>query len=149
MIKKNKITKNDGFTLIEAIMAVAVFSIGILSIYLVQTTAVRGNATASGITTASNWASDQIEQLLALGYNDPLLADDDDNGTGGLGETVDTGGTVIADGSATSTDSRYTIYWNVADNQPIPNIKQITVLVTMVERGVLKTISFNHCKAQF
>ena len=37
----------DGFTLIEVMIAVAVFAIGILSLSVMQTSAINGNASAN------------------------------------------------------------------------------------------------------
>lgn len=143
-MKNTQLLADDrGFTLVEAIIAVAVFSIGILSVYLVQTTAVRGNSTASGISTASSWAADRIEKIIALEYDDGAIADD------GLGTLDTTTGTPAADGTVISDDGRYTIYWNVDDDDPMPNIKHVRIIVAMQERGVLRELSFDHYKALY
>ena len=63
-----------GFTLIEALIATAILSIGILSLYTMTLTTIRGNANAQGITEASNVLTDQMEQLLALSYDDSQLS---------------------------------------------------------------------------
>lgn len=61
----NKITGNNhGFTLIEAIISLAVLSIGILALFAMQTLSIRGNASASRITTLATWGSDEIEQRI-------------------------------------------------------------------------------------
>ena len=120
----------QGFSLIEVLIALTVFSIGILAVASMQTTATGGNAKAHYISEATGWAVDRMEVLLNLDYDDPLLADSagTNAGTAGLNDGA-TGGTT-ADGSVTSTDGKYTISWNVAVDQPIANVKTIRVIVS-------------------
>ncbi len=167
-----------GFTLIEVIVALAVVTIGIVVVNAMQITATRGNFTASNITTASNWAADQIEQLFVTPYADvtdtngngdkqaqdllPVNADgslgngidDDDEGTfrdGILNFGLDEDTPATADGSTTSNDTnqKYTIMWNVADNYPMPNTKTLQVIVTWNEGGTTKSVSLQHKKTNF
>lgn len=160
---------NDGFSLIEVIVALAVLTIGILSVNAMQSASIRGNHAASDITVATSWAADEAEQIFSMPYDDPLLEDDGDgtnqdmnnngiddddegimrDGTPNFGLDDNTAGT--ADGSRTSNDpdGRYTIYWNVADDVPIDNIKTIQVIVTRVDRGVTKTVTLRHMKARY
>jgi prepilin-type N-terminal cleavage/methylation domain-containing protein len=64
----------QGFTLIEVIIAMAILSIGILSLYSMQSTAIRGNASANYMTRAATVASETVEQLMDLDFSDPILA---------------------------------------------------------------------------
>ncbi len=65
----NKIIDNNrGFTLIEAIISLAVLSIGILALFAMQTLSIRGNANASRITTLATSGGDEIEQILTQDY---------------------------------------------------------------------------------
>lgn len=149
---------NDGFTLIETLIATAILVIGIFSLYLMQTTSVKYNATASGITTSSTWAADRIEQLLALDFDDQRLADDDDptdlapvvpgNGTAGLNDTSAT-----ADGRVVSPDGNYTVFWNIADyltpNPSAPSdstLKAVRVIVQRNDYGTTKEVVLNYYK---
>ena len=66
---------NEGFTLIEAVIAIAVLSIGILALNTMQSTTIRGNAQAQAITEASNAARGRIEQFLLQDFDDPELDD--------------------------------------------------------------------------
>ena len=61
---------NQGYTLIEVLIAMAVFSIGILAVAAMQTTSVQGNASARRVTEATALAENQIESLLELPYDD-------------------------------------------------------------------------------
>ena len=148
-LSDNKSTMDqEGFTLIETLVAMAVLVIGIFSLYSLQTTSVIYNAKASGITTSSNWASDRIEQLIALDYEHNDLLDGNNNGVGGLNDR----GTA-ADGTAASPDGYYTISWNVADYlTPNPNdssastLKTIRVIVERNEFGNNQSVVFNYYK---
>ena len=140
---------DDGFTLIEALMALAILTIGILALYSLQTVVIKGNATAIGLTTASTWAADRVEQLLALDYDDVDLQDDGVDGAAGLGNATDT----TADGNAVSPDGKYTIFWNVADFMtPIPGaptisyVKAIRVIVQRNDFGTNKQVVLNYYK---
>ena len=140
----------DGFTLIEAVIAVAVLSIGILTLSVMQAGSVRGNARASQITTASAWAAQRMEQLNAMAYEDDQLddvrndgtdqdadlngIDDDDDGPGrdtipnfGLDQnTTATADFTIADDPDLP---GFTIHHNIAVDQPIENMKTIRIIL--------------------
>jgi prepilin-type N-terminal cleavage/methylation domain-containing protein len=64
-------TKENGFTLIEVMIAIVVLSIGIFSTYHMQVSSIQGNANASRLTGASTLALDQIEQILSWDFADP------------------------------------------------------------------------------
>ena len=147
---------NKGFTLIETLVALMVFTIGILALNRMQLVSIRGNSNASGITSSANWAAGQVEQLLRLDYADAILDDDDGDGTNQDGDDdgVDDGGNdfglndigAAADGTASSPDNNYTIYWNVAVDEPMPNLKTIRVIVTRNYFGFQKKVSLDYCK---
>jgi type IV pilus modification protein PilV len=69
-MNESVISNEKGFTLIEAIIALFVLTIGVLAMMTLQTTAIRSNFQASTMTTASCIAADQLEQLRTL----PFLA---------------------------------------------------------------------------
>ena len=73
--KKDKKTnyKQRGFTLIEVLIAMAIFSIGILGVGTMQLRSTTGNTSARIRTEASIWAQDQVETLMQLPFTDPLL----------------------------------------------------------------------------
>lgn len=139
----NRITtlsrNESGFTLIESMIAVFILTIGVMSLYAMQINAIDGNAKAIRVTHGTSWATDQIEHLITLPYDDPLLDDDDldganqdansdgvddDAGDFGLNDTGNN-----ADGSMASPDGMYTIFWNVSEGQRMPNLKSIRAIV--------------------
>jgi prepilin-type N-terminal cleavage/methylation domain-containing protein len=71
---KHKMHLNSkGFTLIEVLIVMAIFSIGVLAVAAMQITSTKGNASARRITEATALAENQIEELMRLDY------DNDDN----------------------------------------------------------------------
>lgn len=65
--KKNGDSK--GFTLIEVLVAMAIFSIGILAVGSMQLSATRGSSSARLSTEAVSIAQSQAESLILLPYN--------------------------------------------------------------------------------
>ena len=57
-----------GFSLIEVVVALAVFSIGLLAIFSMQFSAIKTNAVGRGVTENITAATDKVEQLMALSY---------------------------------------------------------------------------------
>ena len=58
-----------GFTLIEVLIVIAIFSIGLLAVAAMQMTSTKGNASARRITEATALAENQIENLMQLPYD--------------------------------------------------------------------------------
>jgi prepilin-type N-terminal cleavage/methylation domain-containing protein len=133
---------NNGFTLMEVITALAIFSIGIVALYGVQTGTIGRNYTSNRITTASTWASEKIEDLLSLAYQD--LKDTDNDGAAGLSDST----TATADGSESSPDGVYTVLWNVAVNEPIYRTKIIRVIVTSQRAGTGNLVDMEYVKQE-
>ena len=85
----------NGFTLIEVLIAIAVFSIGILAVASLQLANTKNNTTANIMTQATMLARAQIEQLknedittspdLTVGnHNDPNNPIDENGAAGGI-----------------------------------------------------------------
>lgn len=123
---RGKISEHErGFTIIEVLIAMAIFSIGILAVGSMQITATRGNTSAGKMTSASTIAQNQMEQLLSLNYDDlSSLNDANGDGTAGLsGNTASTADHMAVRG-------QYNIYWNIAEDDPIRNTKTVEVIVS-------------------
>ncbi|NNG45628.1 MAG: prepilin-type N-terminal cleavage/methylation domain-containing protein, partial [Deltaproteobacteria bacterium] len=58
---RSKIRKQDGFSLIEAMVALTILAVGLLALALLQTTAIKGNALAAKSTVATQLSQDQLE----------------------------------------------------------------------------------------
>jgi len=150
MIKNN--TKcQSGFTLLEVLIALVIFSLGILGVSAMQLTSIKGNGKANRVTEASNLAADRIEQILTMSYDSDsnLIDDDGDGSVDELDEQfIDGGGTNddvagLSDlppntdgGPVLSADGNYNIYWNVAEDYPLPDTKTIRIFVDPPGNGL-------------
>ena len=67
----------EGFTLLEAMIALMVLTIGVLGMMSMQTTAIRGNARGSLMTVASNVAAKKIEAYRNSSFMSLPAADTD------------------------------------------------------------------------
>jgi type IV pilus assembly protein PilV len=125
----DKLKKEDGFTLIEVLIAITIFAVGLLAVAAMQNSAILMNSSAGKLTNLSTWGMDKIEELSALPYTDPWL---------------ETAGNPPGNDSAGNTHQEvsgdYTISWTVIDDNPLTSIKNITVTVT--GRGKTTIIRF-------
>jgi type IV pilus assembly protein PilV len=162
IIRKLKIyNNNQGFTLIEIMIAMVIFVVGILSVAAMQTGATKGNNTANRSTRAFTWASDRMEVLMSLPYDDPN-PDDLDPGE----HSEDNGDfTQASDGIDNDYDGQIDevgesgvvrIMWTVTVNDgitgappPPPNTKSIAVTVSwQTPMGKQKSLTLNTIRAQ-
>jgi len=110
-------TTEKGYTLLEVIMAMAILSIGLLAVGYMQITAINSNTTGSKITEGTTLALGKMEELITLRYAHADLTagnhpDPNPNDHPGFNQT-----------------------WNIVDNSPVQNAKQITVTVSWAEIG--------------
>jgi len=127
-----KRSRERGFSVLEVMVAIVVFSFGILGLAKMQISAMHGNAVSKRMTTATQLASRQIEEIISMDYLASVLVDDDDDGASGLNDidTPDESRLGLQVGSASE---QYDLYWNVADDTPIPSTKTIRIIVTWLE----------------
>lgn len=130
-----------GFSLIEVMIGLLVFTIGILAIFSMQLSGIKGNSTGRQYTEASTLAMNKIEALMLLPYDADALADTDEDGDDGvdLGLYDVTDGT--ADNSETDPAGQYTIYWNVAEDDLVGGCKTVSVIVVWNGVGMERTVS--------
>ncbi|MBT8364555.1 MAG: prepilin-type N-terminal cleavage/methylation domain-containing protein [Deltaproteobacteria bacterium] len=109
-IESRKSDGNLGFSLIEVLIAMAIFAIGILAVGSLQISATNNNASARMRAEATTLASEKAEELMSLpNYDDPLLDTD-----------------THADSSP---NNIYCIAWTANIDSPIANAKTITLSV--------------------
>lgn len=140
--------QQSGFTVLEVLMAMVIFSFGAMALASMQTSSFKGNDRANIGSVATTVAGDKLEELMALAFADPnSLNDTNGNGVAGLAAED-----AAADHQETplGTQGNFTIFWNVADVTVPPgvtnNAKQITIIVrwmgtdTQQHRVVMNTI---------
>ena len=157
---------DEGFTLIEVVIAMFILTVGILTLQSMQVTSIKGNAHANRITAGAAWATDRMEQLYTTPYtdgsltctNDPMCdrtndgtdQDPDRDGTDDIGADTNYGlnndTAATADHMVVSPDGVYTIYWNIAEDVPVPNNKTIRVIVTSDQQGKSRRVVYDYIK---
>ena len=115
-----------GYTLIEILIAMAIFSIGILAVGAMQINSANSNTGARIHTEEYTWVVDQIERLTALDYDDDDLDPNDFH-------SVDQG--------------PYTVSWTVVDDSPVEDAKRIAVTATGAHRRA-QPITIDFIKAR-
>ena len=148
--------REQGFTLLEITIAIAILSIGLLAVATMQTTAIRGNTQAIGITEGITLAQDRAERIARLAYTDATLNDGagtndgpaglDDNPTdvaNPLTDQADPSNPILVGGVGRP----YNVYWNVARDWPITNTTTIRVIVLWTDKGAQKRASVDVMRA--
>ena len=131
LAKLNETTDNRGFTFIEVLIVLAIFSIGVLAVAVLQVTSIGTNASARMSGEATALAANQVEALMALPYDDDDL-DPADNPHG-------------------FNQGAYSISWNVTesdvDGDGTNDSKTIIVTVSCANRNA-RGISIQYIKPE-
>jgi type IV pilus modification protein PilV len=144
----------DGFTLIEVLVAMVVLTIGVLSLFAMQIGSIRSNSVANHMTDASTRGQDQIEQILSWVSADPRLIDNNFAFPGAGAKTkANPSGDITADGTAggAAANQEYTVYWNgTAVMDPVIVAQQVginlQIHVVWMEAGISKQLTLNIIK---
>lgn len=137
--ESDRTSDNNGYTLIEILIALAIFSIGILGVASMQILSVNYNSYARRATTGTSWGVERMESLMTLPYDDANLsaALADNPHTDIRGDTAGEG----------DTEGIYTVSWNVTQD-PVYDYKTINMTVTWSVRGTEKRIRLNYIKSE-
>ena len=119
--------KNQGFTLIEVLIAMGIFAIGFLALASLQIKSISMNASSRMRTDATTMAVESLERLISLPY-DHMELDPATNPH-------------LAPAGA------YTIEWNVQDDVPVTATKTIVINVTG-QNPYAKPITISFVKGQ-
>jgi type IV pilus assembly protein PilV len=103
---------DDGFTLIEVMIALVVMSIGLTALAAVQISAIQGNAFSKRMTTAVSIVDEKMEQIKSNLYTE-----------------------IVSESSSQITQSNlnFTRQVTVTNNSPLTNTKTINVTVSWSE----------------
>lgn len=141
---------NQGFTLIEILIAMTIFAIGILAVGSMQISATNTNARARNSMTVVTMAKDRAEELTTLPYDHADLVGSADPGTPHTPAASADGIDNDEDGQIDEAGEtgQVSIRWNVIDDQPLSGTKSIRVTVvrtvgTKQRRATLDLIKAN------
>jgi type IV pilus assembly protein PilV len=146
LFPRKSILSNPGFTLIEVMISITVFAIGILAIASMQTSAISGNSSANRLSAAATLAQDKLEELIALSYDDNSLNDTNTDSTAGLNDTEENADYVEQRQIVVSTGT-YNVSWNVAMNEPVVDSKTIRVIVSW-QQGRTRRVAMTVVKSR-
>lgn len=114
--------KQGGFTLIEVLVALTIFAVGVLAVATMQAQSIRHNATARLASEGVFKAERRVEELLAGSY------------------------AAAAVGTVTTTDGPHTVSSTIADQS---THKTIVVTVTWKDSSGSKSFTLNSLKGNF
>lgn len=110
--RKLFVEREDGFTLIEVMVALVILSIGLLGLAALQLVAVKSNAFSTEMTYATMLAQQQAEILKSRPYTDADLTEGSHSAVGN------------------SKGVQYTVTWNVTNDSPDTDMKTVNLTVT-------------------
>jgi prepilin-type N-terminal cleavage/methylation domain-containing protein len=154
-MKSEKLTEinndadNQGFTLIEVLIAIAIFSVGFLAVGSMQIAAVNNNVNSRSQTTVLCMAKDRAEELTALSYDHADL-------TGSAAPGTTHAPAADVDGIDNDEDGQIdeagetghvSITWVVIDDQPILGTKSIRVTVSRTGGRSQRSVTLDVIKA--
>lgn len=133
--KKNKekpsaASTDEGFTLIEVMVALVIFAFGILAVLGMQVTAIRGGYQAQNITKAASAGANKIEELVSKSYDHSDLT--------------------IGTHSPAPVDGKPTVEWTVSSptSTQLTDTKAILLTVKWDEGGREHEVVYEFLKAK-
>jgi type IV pilus assembly protein PilV len=123
------ILNQNAFSLIEILIAISIFSIGMLAVVSLQISSMDLNTSSRRLTDATALASERMERLLALPYTHENLLEENNE------DFQDTNGI-------------YEISWNIVEDQFINDTKTIQVIVAFNNRGEQRQIELQQVKSR-
>ena len=163
------VQNSRGFSLLEVLMGVTVFMIGMLGVTALNISSLKSNTFSGNMSEAIYQAADKLEEVMATDYDD--LDDIDDDGDGQLGDFDNDGlddddpadtdapatykdgvlnfGLDDIDGDADDSEpgigknNIFDVYWNVAVDEPVPNTTTVNVIVRWQVKDVWRQINMS------
>lgn len=135
-----KLLKNQqGFSLIEVVVAMAILTFGLLAVGLMQIGAMRGNTNATSRSSGVAVAQSVMDDLRSLPLDHTLLQDVNagvlDRGAASGGADPNAAQADHNQGTITTPNGQvFTVFWNVADDAPLASAKTVRVFVYWNDR---------------
>ncbi len=138
MVKRREILgTEDGFSLLELIIAISILAIGLVAAATTLSTGIGSNRMAQRLTVETNLAYSVLDEFLAKDPGDVLF----DASSAGVAYDLDTGSvaaTRVVNGVT------YSAVYSITVNSPVAGVSQVSVTVTGGGRSVtLTTIKRN------
>jgi type IV pilus assembly protein PilV len=125
----------NGFSLIESVIALTIFSIGLLAVASMQLAAIRGNVSAQSLTAATALAEGIMEEILARSVDHPEFETDDPGR-----RWVFTGAGTSADDITLDGAGTFQASYAIDADYGVPNLTRIQVRVSRTEGGFCQSV---------
>lgn len=119
------LNSEKGIGLVEIIIAMLIFAVGITAAIRTLPVSNRSTTRARNLTTATNLAQQKIEELMGVPYNDAQLSAGNYNDQDNPIERI------------------YTRTWTVTDDDPVQDMKTVTVNVTYLSGSKDNTVTLS------
>jgi type IV pilus assembly protein PilV len=124
--------KNDqGFTMLELLIAIAILAIGLLGLATLQSTSIQGNRDSKEMTTAVFLAEKKMEELKSSPFNAAPL---------NIGSSTDSNNPMNGSGTSGGIFNRS---WTIQRYLSSNNMKQVTVSVSWAISGKSHSVSLD------
>jgi len=144
--------KEQGFTLVELLVSMAIFAFGVLAVVNMQYVSTTTNLKSRHVTEGAVIAQSKVEELMGLDYDDALLEETvvDGDLDSGSGSTI--GKTITEELDTTDhqdyADPLYKLGWNVKPDYPFNDTKTVRVIVKWTDKGIKKNFSLDLVKSR-
>ncbi len=112
---EREMSDENGFSILEILIAVSIFAVGLLAVAALQITSFRGNRVGDELTKATMLAQMQVEALKGLDFNSANLAP---------GNYIDVNNPIDETGAA---GGRFIRTWTIANNTTFSRLVTVTV----------------------
>mgnify|MGYP001618431589 FL=1 len=137
--------KNEnGFSLVELLIAITLLAIGLLAVAGMQSTAISSNAWANRLSTATSLAQEVMEDILAKDATDAIFSSSTSNVTYDLTGPNTTGNNISISGAGTFSATR-TITINSSCSTPTVTVTGVVKIDVSVTDGT-RTVTLTSCK---
>jgi type IV pilus assembly protein PilV len=134
----------QGFSLIELLVAISLFAIGVLSVISMQVTGIKSNSIANKLSAATGLAQETMDDIMSWSISDPKLNSNNTNSTYDLNGPDNANDNVVIPGAGT-----FRATYSTAINTPVTGVTQITVNIFRVIGGTSEEnpyITLTSCK---